>query len=35
VDVVSSTASVENGQITEYRVTVDIAFKIERESDVN
>ncbi len=35
VDVVSSTAKVENGQITEYRVTVDIAFKIERKEDVN
>ena len=35
VDVVSSTASVEDGQITEYRVTVDIAFKIERSEDVN
>ena len=35
VDVVSSTASVEDGQITEYRVTVDIAFKIESKEDVN
>ena len=35
VDVVSSTASVEDGEITEYRVTVDIAFKIERKEDVN
>ena len=35
VDVVSSTASVDNGEITEYRVTVDIAFTIERGEDVN
>ena len=35
VDVVSSQASVEDGKITEYRVTVDIAFGIERSEDVN
>jgi len=34
-DVVSSQASVEDGKITEYRVTVDIAFGIERSEDVN
>jgi dodecin len=35
VDVVSSQAKVENNEITEYRVTVDIAFGIERDEDVN
>ena len=35
VDVVSSQAKVEDGKITEYRVTVDIAFGIERSEDVN
>ena len=35
VDVVSSQASVEDGNITEYRVTVNIAFAIERGEDVN
>jgi dodecin len=30
IDVVNSTASVEDGQITEYRVTVKIAFPVER-----
>jgi hypothetical protein len=30
VDVVSSSAKVEDGQITEYRVTVKIAFPVER-----
>ncbi len=35
VDVVSSQASVQDGNITEYRVTVNIAFEIERGEDVN
>ncbi len=35
VDVVSSQASVADGEITEYRVTVNIAFAIERSEDVN
>jgi flavin-binding protein dodecin len=35
VDVVSSQADVEDGKITQYRVTVNIAFGIERDSDVN
>ena len=35
VDVVSSQAEVSDGEITEYRVTVDIAFGIERSEDVN
>ena len=35
VDVVSSQASVQDGNITEYRVTVNIAFGIERSQDVN
>jgi flavin-binding protein dodecin len=35
VDVVSSQASVSDGEITEYRVTVNIAFAIERKEDVN
>ena len=35
VDVVSSQATVSDGEITEYRVTVDIAFGIERSEDVN
>ena len=35
VDVVSSQASVQDGNITEYRVTVNIAFAIERAEDVN
>ena len=35
VDVVSSQASVSDGNITEYRVTVNIAFAIERKEDVN
>lgn len=35
VDVVSSQAKVSDGEITEYRVTVDIAFGIERSEDVN
>ena len=35
VDVVSSQASVQDGNITEYRVTVNIAFGIERSEDVN
>ena len=35
VDVVSSQASVQDGNITEYRVTVNIAFAIERGEDVN
>jgi flavin-binding protein dodecin len=30
IDVVSSSASVDNGEITEYRVTVKIAFPVER-----
>ena len=34
VDVVSSQASVSDGNITEYRVTVNIAFAIERSEDV-
>ena len=35
VDVVSSQASVSDGKITEYRVTVNIAFALESGSDVN
>ena len=35
VDVVSSQATVQDGNITEYRVTVNIAFGIERSQDVN
>ena len=35
VDVVSSQASVQDGTITEYRVTVNMAFAIERSQDVN
>jgi flavin-binding protein dodecin len=35
VDVVSSHADVSDNQITEYRVTVNIAFGIERGEDVN
>jgi flavin-binding protein dodecin len=35
VDVVSSQATVSDGEITEYRVTVNIAFAIERKEDVN
>ena len=35
VDVVSSQASVSDGQITEYRVTVNIAFGLEGGEDVN
>jgi dodecin len=35
VDVVSSQAIVSDGEITEYRVTVNIAFGIERKEDVN
>jgi flavin-binding protein dodecin len=35
VDVVSSQATVSEGEITEYRVTVNIAFAIERKEDVN
>ena len=31
VDVVNSTAKVENGAISEYHVTVKIAFAIERD----
>jgi len=30
-DVVSMSANVENGRITEYKTTVNIAFAIERE----
>jgi flavin-binding protein dodecin len=30
VDVVSTQAAVENGEITEYRATVKIAFPVER-----
>ena len=35
VDVVSSQATVSDGEITEYRVTVNIAFAIESKDDVN
>ena len=35
VDVVSSQAVVRDGGITEYRVTVNIAFGIERSQDVS
>jgi flavin-binding protein dodecin len=35
VDVVSSQASVSDGEITEYRVTVNIAFGLEGGEDVN
>jgi flavin-binding protein dodecin len=35
VDVVSSQASVSDGQISEYRVTVNIAFGLEGGEDVN
>jgi flavin-binding protein dodecin len=35
VDVVSSTASISDNEISEYHVTVNVAFKIEREEDVN
>jgi len=35
VDVISSQAEVSDGEITEYRVTVNIAFEIERSEDVN
>ena len=35
VDVVSSQAVVTDGNITEYRVTVNIAFGIERSQDVS
>ena len=35
VDVVSSQASVSDGEITEYRVTVDIAFALESGEDVS
>lgn len=35
VDVISSQAMVSDGKITEYRVTVNIAFSIERSEDVN
>ncbi|MEA2386972.1 MAG: dodecin [Thermoleophilaceae bacterium] len=35
VDVVSSQADVSDGEITNYRVTVNIAFGIERKEDVN
>jgi flavin-binding protein dodecin len=35
VDVISSQAMVSDGEITEYRVTVNIAFAIERSEDVN
>jgi flavin-binding protein dodecin len=34
VDVVSSQASVSDGQITEYRVTVNIAFGLESGESV-
>jgi hypothetical protein len=30
VDVITSSAKVEDGQLTEYRVTVNIAFPVER-----
>lgn len=35
IDVVNSTASVENGKITEYRVAVKIAFPVERSEQVS
>ena len=35
VDVVSSQAVVSDGNITQYRVTVNIAFGIERSQDVS
>ena len=35
VDVVSSQATVSDGNITEYRVTVNIAFGLEGGEDVN
>jgi dodecin len=35
VDVVSSQAVVEDNQITQYRVTVNISFGIERGEDVS
>ena len=35
VDVVSSQATVSDGNITQYRVTVNIAFGIERSQDVS
>ncbi len=33
VDVVGSTAEVSDGEITNYRVTVNIAFNLERGDD--
>ena len=35
VDVVSSQAIIEDNEITEYRVTVNLAFGIERGEDVS
>jgi flavin-binding protein dodecin len=35
VEVVASHADVSDGEITGYRVTVNIAFGIERKEDVN
>ena len=35
VDVVSSQASIEDNEIKEYRVTVNLAFAIERGEDVS
>jgi len=35
VDVVSSQADVSDGEISTYRVTVNIAFGIEKDEDVN
>jgi flavin-binding protein dodecin len=35
VDVVSMSASVDGGRISEYRTTVNIAFGVERGSDVS
>jgi dodecin len=32
VDVIRHTAHVENGRITEYRATVHLAFRVEREA---
>jgi len=34
IDVVNSTASVSDGKISEYRVTVKIAFPVERSDQV-
>jgi flavin-binding protein dodecin len=34
IDVVNQTAQVENGQITEYRTTINVAFVIEHHSQL-